>query len=84
MEESKFSVPPGEFIKEELKAREWSQRDLAHVLGCSEQSIALTVNGKRSITSEMAKALAIAFDVSPKLFISLQKKYNLTKGVLQF
>ena len=25
--------PPGDFIKEELEAREWTQRDLAEILG---------------------------------------------------
>jgi HTH-type transcriptional regulator/antitoxin HigA len=29
------TFPPGDFIREELEARGWTQDDLAQVLGCS-------------------------------------------------
>ena len=54
---------PGEFIKEELEARGWSQRDLAFILGAPEQNVTLILTGKRGISPDMAKALGIAFDV---------------------
>ena len=77
---SKIVIHPGEFIKEELEAREWSQRDLAYILGCPEQAITAIINGKRGITSDMAKALALAFEVSPELFTNLQQAYDLAKA----
>lgn len=77
---SKILIHPGEFIKEELEAREWSQSDLAYILGCTEQAITAIVNGKRGITSDMAKALALAFEVSPELFTNLQQAYDLAKA----
>jgi HTH-type transcriptional regulator/antitoxin HigA len=77
---SKILIHPGEFIKEELEAREWSQRDLAYILGCPEQAITAIVNGKRGITPDMAKALALAFEVSPELFTNLQQAYDLAKA----
>jgi len=58
---------PGEYIKEELEARGWSQRDLAYILGCPEQSITLILNGKRGISMEMAKQLGDSFGVPPEL-----------------
>jgi HTH-type transcriptional regulator/antitoxin HigA len=67
---------PGFYIKEELDERGWSQRDLAYVLGCPDQAINMIVSGKRGITPEMAKALAAAFDVSPDLFLNLQKAHD--------
>jgi len=38
---------PGSYIKEEMEERDWSQRDLAFILGCSEQAINPILNGKR-------------------------------------
>jgi HTH-type transcriptional regulator/antitoxin HigA len=77
---SKIVIHPGEFIKEELEAREWSQRDLACILGCPEQALAAIINGKRGITSDMAKALSLAFEVSPELFTNFQQAYDLAKA----
>ncbi len=77
---SKTVLPPGAYIKEELEERGWSQRDLAYILGCAEQAITIILNGKRSITPEMAKALAIAFDVSPEFFTNLQQSYDLARA----
>ena len=69
--------PPGVFIKEELESRGWGQRDLAYILDCHEQAVNLIVSGKRGISPGMAKALGAAFDVSPELFLNLQKAYDL-------
>lgn len=68
---------PGEFIREELEAREWSQRDLAYILGVPEQAVNLIVSGKRGISPDMAKALGKAFDVSADYFANLQKAYEM-------
>lgn len=76
-----IEVPhPGEFLAEELEARGWSQRDLAYILGVSEQGITQIVNGKRGISPEMAKALGDAFDVNPEFFTNLQKSYDLSRA----
>lgn len=71
---------PGEFIREELEAREWSQRDLAYILGVPEQSVNMLVSGKRGISPEMAKALAKAFDVSAEYFASLQQAFEMSNA----
>ncbi|GIL03235.1 MAG: transcriptional regulator [Alphaproteobacteria bacterium] len=68
---------PGEFIREELEARGWSQRDLAYILGVHEQAVNLLVSGKRGVSPEMAKALGDAFDVSADYFANLQKAYEM-------
>ena len=44
------------------------QRDLAYILGCSEQAINLILSGKRGISPEMAKDMGKAFDVDPDTF----------------
>jgi HTH-type transcriptional regulator/antitoxin HigA len=76
-----YVVPtPGSFIREELEARGWSQRDLAFVLGCTEQAVNPILSGKRGISPDMAKALGDAFDVAPEFFLNLQKTYDLQRA----
>ena len=71
---------PGEFLKEEMDARGWAQRDLAYILGVQEQAINLIVSGKLGISPEIAKALGDAFDVSPDYFANLQKSYEMSNA----
>src|SRR5260370_15249615 len=71
---------PGAYIKEEMEERDWSQRDLAFILGCSEQVINPILNGKRGISPEMAKALGEAFDVPAEVFANLQQAYDLAQA----
>jgi len=71
---------PGEFIREELEAREWSQRDLAYILGVPEQAVNLILSGKRGISPEMAKALGKAFDVSAAYFANLQQAFEMANA----
>lgn len=54
---------PGYYIKEEMEARGWSQRDLAFILGSTDQALNPILSGKRGISPEMAKAFGEAFDV---------------------
>jgi HTH-type transcriptional regulator / antitoxin HigA len=68
---------PGHYIKEEMEERGWSQRDLAFILGVSEQAINPILNGKRGVSPEMAKALGEAFDVPAEFFANLQQAYDL-------
>lgn len=70
---------PGFFIKEELEARGWLQRDLAYILGIADQAVSAILSGKVGISSDMAKSLGDAFDVSAEFFLNLQKKYELYK-----
>ena len=71
---------PGFYIREELDARGWSQRDLAYILGTPEQAVNMIISGKRGISSEMAKALGKAFDVNPDLFANLQRAYDMSRA----
>lgn len=71
---------PGEFLREELEAREWSQRDFAYILGVPEQAVNLILAGKRGISPDMAKALSKALDVSADYFANLQKMYEMANA----
>lgn len=71
---------PGTFITEELEARNWQQVDLAYILGISPQQLSPLLNGKASITPDMAAALGEAFNMPADFFANLQKMYDLQKA----
>jgi HTH-type transcriptional regulator/antitoxin HigA len=69
--------PPGEFIKEEIEARGWSQSDLAEILGVNDSVVSALINGKKSVTPDLAKALGAAFETSAQLWMNLESSYRL-------
>jgi HTH-type transcriptional regulator / antitoxin HigA len=71
---------PGFYIKEEMEERGWSQRDLAFILGSTDQALNPLLSGKRGISPEMAKALGEAFDVPAEFFANLQQAYDLAQA----
>ena len=71
---------PGFYIREEMEARGWSQRDVAFILGIPEPSLNTILSGKRGISPDMAKALGKAFDVPPEFFANLQQSYDLARA----
>ena len=70
--------PPGEFIREELEARGWTQGDLAVILGRPIQIVNGIVNGKKIVTPETAKALGAAFGTSAEFWMKLEATYRLS------
>lgn len=83
MEELEYindATHPGEFIREELEERGWSQRDLAFILGVAENSVTQLLNGKKGISTEMALSLADAFNVSADFFNNLQWAYDKSRA----
>jgi HTH-type transcriptional regulator / antitoxin HigA len=72
--------PPGEFIREELDARGWTQGVLAEVMGRPERMVSEIISGKRAITPETAKGLAAAFGTDPTFWINLEGAYRLSKA----
>ena len=78
--EESLAMHPGFYIREEMEARGWIQRDLAFILGCKEQAVNPILSGKRGISPGMAKALGNAFDVPAEFFLNLQKQYELAQA----
>lgn len=71
--------PPGEFLRDELEAREWSQQELADILDRPPRLVNEIVAGKRAITPETAKGLAEAFGTSADYWMNLESQYQLSK-----
>lgn len=68
---------PGYFIQEQMDIREWTQADIAEILGVSLKHVNKILNDKQPITLEMAKVLGEVFDTDPKYWINLDTDYRL-------
>ncbi|WP_235028444.1 HigA family addiction module antitoxin [Caballeronia choica] len=71
--------PPGEFLKEELDARGWSQVELAEIIGRPSRVISEILAGKRAITPETAVALGDAFSTGAEFWMNLESQYQLSR-----
>ena len=70
--------PPGEFIREELEARGWTQGDLAQIMDRPLRLINELIAGKKQITPETARGLSRAFsDDDPLYWMNLDAAYRL-------
>lgn len=74
------AFPPGEFIREEMEERGWSQLDLASILGRDTRVVNEILTGKRAITTETAQGLAEAFGTDAQLWMNLQTSYDLWRS----
>jgi HTH-type transcriptional regulator/antitoxin HigA len=72
-------LPPGEFLRQELECRGWSQVELAEILARPPRLISEIVAGKRAITPETAKGLEAAFGTSAEMWMKLEAGYQLSK-----
>ncbi|WP_245859343.1 HigA family addiction module antitoxin [Enorma phocaeensis] len=69
---------PGEILKEEfLEPMGISQYRLAKAIGKPESAISEIVNGKRSITVEMAWLLSRALGTTPEFWMNLESTYQI-------
>jgi HTH-type transcriptional regulator/antitoxin HigA len=71
--------PPGDFLKQELESRGWSQAELAEILARPPRLISEIVSGKRAITPETAKGFEAAFGTSASLWMNLEAGYQLSR-----
>ena len=71
--------PPGDFIKEELEARAWTQTDLAEILGRPQRVVSEIIHGKRAISPETATGLGDAFGTGAQFWMNLESAYQLAQ-----
>ena len=74
-------VLPGRILKQELDARDWTQRDLAAILGRPEQAISEIITGTKQITPETSVELGQAFGTSPEFWQNAGGKLSPGTGV---
>ncbi len=72
---------PGEFIRDELEARGWTQADLAQIMGRPIRLVNELIAGKKQITPDTARGLAKAFgDDDPLYWMNLDSAYRLANS----
>ena len=72
--------PPGEFLRDELDARGWTQTEFAEILGRPVRLVNEILVGKRGITPQTAQEIAAALDTSPELWLNLETSYRLSRA----
>lgn len=71
--------PPGEFLREELEARNWTQTELAEIIGRPVRLINEIIAGKKAITPETAIQLGESLGTGPEVWMNLESQYQLSK-----
>jgi len=77
----RMPTSPGEILREEfLIPLEMTQKQLADHLGCDIKVINRIVNGRTSVTAEMALQLGAALRTTPDFWLNAQKAIDLHRA----
>jgi HTH-type transcriptional regulator/antitoxin HigA len=71
--------PPGEFLRDELEARNWTQTEFAEIIGRPTRLVNEIIAGKRGISPETAREFAAALGTSAQFWLNLESVYQLSK-----
>lgn len=74
---SALLIHPGEIIKEELQARELTQKHFAEVVGIPYTMLNDILNAKRPVSTDFALTIEAAIGVSAEMLVGIQTRYNL-------
>ncbi len=72
--------PPGEFLREELEARGWSQADFAEIIGRDQTLVSEIISARRIITPDTARAIGEALNTSAHVWLNLETEYRLRQA----
>lgn len=68
---------PGELIRDELESLGMTQAKLAERIGVSPSLLNEVINGRRSVSTEMALLLEASIGISAEIWLKLQVDYNM-------
>jgi len=68
---------PGYFIREQMEIRQWTQEDMASVLGVTLKHINKILTDKQPLTLEMARIFGEVFNTSAQYWVNLDTGYRL-------
>jgi HTH-type transcriptional regulator/antitoxin HigA len=74
------AFPPGEYLRDELKARGWTQSQFAAILGRPLQLVNEIIMGRKRITEQTALEIGAALGTSAKVWLNLENTYRLWKA----
>lgn len=75
-------VTPGEFLRKRILSDKITQERLADAMRVSRFTINQIINGRRSITAEMALRLARVTSTTPDYWLNLQRQVDLYNASL--
>lgn len=71
--------PPGEFLRDILEHRGWTQTEFAEIIGRPTRVVNEIIAAKRSVTPETARELAAAIGTSAQYWLNLESAYQLAR-----
>ena len=74
---STILVHPGELIKEELQARNLTQKYFSRVTGIPYTLFNDVLNGRRPVSTELALTIEAAMGISAEMLVNIQTRYNM-------
>ena len=81
MKTQREPTTPGEILREEfLKPLGMTQTELADHIGCDVKVVNRIVNGRTSVTAEMAIRLGAALRVSPEFWLGAQQAVDIYRA----
>ena len=76
-----MAVHPGIMVKPELQERGISQKDFAKMLDVQASHLSEVLNGKRSLSAELAVKIQNAIGIPAEILLSAQAQYELESVV---
>jgi addiction module HigA family antidote len=84
MKRKREPTTPGEILREEfLVPLGMTQKELADHIGCDVKVINRLVNGRTSVSAEMALRLGATFRTSPEFWLNAQKAVDLFRAEVE-
>ena len=74
------AFPPGEYLKDEMEERGWTQDEFAAIIGRPPAVINQIISGKRGISPETAREIGAALGTSAMYWMNLESAYRLWKA----
>lgn len=81
MNHRRMPTTPGEILREEfLEPLDMTQKQLADHIGCDVKVVNRIVNGRTSVTAEMALKLGATFGTTPGFWLNAQRAVDLHRA----
>ena len=78
-----IATHPGELIKDELKERDMTQKQLSELTGIKPSVLSETINGKRSVSLSVAMALEKAMGIPAEVWMNLQTQFDIDSASIE-
>lgn len=78
-----IATHPGELVKDELKERNMTQKQLSELTGIKPSVLSETINGKRSVSLSVAVALEKVLDIPAEVWMNLQTQYDIDSANIE-